>query len=556
MNKRISLWISIVLMGIMVSCNRQSADIPYSIDFIACENEENDKDAMLDRDGQLFSIRQEDVWEVTPVINGYCVIDYTLYKVGNSIADTIAIAQDVEFCGVMSEGLMPISKSDDYIRIIDTEGKEVSTLREFEGKEVLACYSYSDSKLRVVLEDGSFVYLDKTGKMLFESRFAWGTDFRHGHAVIQNLKQNSDLYSFVNDSATSIFTFESEDKDHITISYDLELLSAKENDKMIIYDFNGKRVLQCPSKVRGIYTFCQDGFIYYNEDEVFGFMSYDGEQLIRAKYKQLVPNGRNYLALIDENEESVKLVDTKDNVIKEFDGESICDFRHFGFDYPTLIEISNQHFMMIGDDGDIIKDDLNIDFDFDEVEYYNSVKSDYFPQQQVISTIMDLCGNGAGVTNKYGAFFNGDIHCFPSDITFLSSFSTKALEGSNRARKYIETGINYELYYDVAFDEPIVRSGAASLSTTAWLLRTEIYVYTPNLFRNQAVLNNCIYELKNKGCSVYYNKKTDYILYSQNQDQLFVVVHNKNRKYEFGILMMPNTENNRNIWRRNIDNLN
>lgn len=555
MYKKILIGISIVLFSSMTSCNRQSADIQYSIDFLACYNEENEKDAMLDRNGKLFSISQENILGIAPVINDYCLIDYTLYKLGKSISDTIAITQDVESCGIMNEGLMPISKSDDYIRLIDEKGNEVFTLKEFEGKEVLACYAYSDSKLRVVLEDGSIIYLDKTGKMLFDSQFTWGTDFRQGHAVIQNVKQNSDLYSFVDDTASPIFTFESEDKDYITISYDMELLSAKENEKIIIYDFEGNRILQCPSKVKGIYSFCQNGFIYYNDDGNFGLMSYDGEQLIRAKYEQLVSNGRNFLALIDDYEESVRLIDAEDNTINEYDGEEICDFRHFGYNYPVLIKNSYENFTMIGEDGDIIKDDLNIDFDFDDVEYFNCVRSDYFPQQQVISTIMDLCGNGAGVSNKYGAFFSRDTHCYPNNISFLSSFSTKALEGSYRARKYISSGINYEMFYDVAFDEPIVRSGASSLSSSAWLLRAEIYVYTPNIYRNQAVLNNCVRELKGNGCSIYYNKKTDYILLTQDQEQLFVVVHSNRRNYEFGILMMPNTENNRNMWRRHIDSL-
>lgn len=553
--KYVYLLTSFVLMGLMTSCNRQSADCQYSISFLTCYNEEKGKEAMLDRNGQAFSISQEDIWDVTSVINGYCLIDEKLYKVGEEITDTTAIAQDVESCGVMSEGLIPISKWDDYITIIDEHGSVVSTLKEFEGKEVLCCYSYSGSKLRVMLEDRSFVYVDKTGNMLFGNRFAWGTDFRNGYAVVQNLEQNSDLYSFVDDTATPVFTFECEDKDYINISYDLELLSAKEHDKIIIYDFNGKRVLQCPSKVDGIYKFCQDGFIYYNEDEEFGLMSYDGEQLIRAKYEQLVSNGSNYLALIDDNDEAVKLIDAEDNVIKEFDGEDICDFKHLGYDYPNLIETSDGHFIMIGENGDIIKDDLDIEFDFDEYEYYNIVLNGYFPQEQVVNMIMDLCGNGTGVTNKFGAFFSSERHCYPKDITFLSSASKNTLEGDYRGRKYIGSGINYEVYYDVVFDEPIVRKGSISLSTTAWLLRAEIYFDTQDMFRNQAVLNSCVYELRNKGCSVFYSKATDYILYNKNQDQLLVVVHNENRKYGFGILMMPNTESNRISWQKYIDGL-
>ena len=554
MGKNIYIWI-FVLLGLASSCNKQSADNLHTLDFLACEDEENDEGAMLDRNGQLFSTNQKNVWDITSVINGYCLIDNTLYKVGNSIADTSAIARDVEYCGIMSDGLMPISISDDYIRIIDENGKEVTTLKYFDSKEVLGCYTYSDSKLRVILEDWSIVYLDKAGEMLFNSRFAWGTDFRMGHAVIQNLKQNSDLYSFVDETATPIFTFESEDKDYITISYDMKLLSAKENDKIIIYDFEGNRVLQCPLKVDGIYSFCQDGFIYYNEDEEYGLMSYKGEQLIRAKYEQLVSNGDYYLALKDDDEELVKFIDSKDNTIKEYDGEEIYDFRHFGYDYPMLIKTPYEHFLMVGEDGDIIKDDLYIDFDFDDVESFNCVGSDHFPQQHVISTIMDLCGHGTGVSNKYGVFFNDNIHCYPNNISFLSSFSTTALEGKYRARKIIDSGINYELDYDVVFDEPIVRTGVSTLSTTAWLLRAEIYFHTPDLFRNQAVLNNCVNELKSNGCSVYYKKNTDYILRTQNGEQLFVVVHSDSRDFEFCILMMKNTDSNRNTWRKYIDSL-
>lgn len=539
-----------ILFAILLSsCNRQSADSSYAIDFFACENEENDEDGFLSRNGKFFSIDMDDIIAVTPIINGYCVINYTLYKVGENLSDTIPIAHDVEYNGVMNDGLIPICKTNEHISIIDTKGHEVAKLKEFDKKEVLGCYSYSDSKLRVVLEDNSYVYVDKSGDMLFGSRFAWGTDFKAGHAVVQNIKQNSDLYSFVDDTATPIFTFESEDNEYICISNDLELLSAKENDIIVIYDFEGNRVLQCPSKVRGIYAFCQDGFIYYNEDEKFGLMSYEGTQLIRSKYEQLIPNGQRYLALTDD-EESVRLIDAKDNMIREYDGEEIYDFRHKGFDYPTLIESSDDRYLMIGVDGEVIANDLNIDFDSDDIGTYNIVMSDYFPEEQVVGTVMDLCKRGHGLSNRYGAFFNSASHCYTKDISFLSSYSAKALEGHNRARKEIATGINYDIDYDVVFDEPIVRNGASSLSTSAWLQRVELYVYMPDMYRNQAFLNRCVNEMINNGCTLFYNKKTDYILYSSNKELIYVIVHNwEKRKYEFAILMMPNTESNRNMWR-------
>lgn len=70
-------------------------------------------------------------------------------------------------------------------------------------------------------------------------------------------------------------------------------------------------------------------------------MTYEGEHLIRARYEQLVPHGRNYLALTGDDE--IRLVDKKDKIIKELDGKEILDFQHEGYDFPHLIEMKNHN---------------------------------------------------------------------------------------------------------------------------------------------------------------------------------------------------------------------
>lgn len=104
----------------------------------------------------------------------------------------------------MNDGLIPICKEGGFVTVIDTEGKEVFQLKEFEEKEVLGAFSYSDSKLRVVLEDGSFVFVDKKGRQLFGTRYSWATDFQNGHAIVQKVSQNSHLFSFIDENATPI----------------------------------------------------------------------------------------------------------------------------------------------------------------------------------------------------------------------------------------------------------------------------------------------------------------------------------------------------------------
>ena len=170
---------------------------------------------------------------------------------------------------------------------------------------------------------------------------------------------------------------------------------------------------------------------------------------------------------------------------------------------------------------------------------------------------MELCGNGSGVSDKYGAFFyRSDSHCFPRNIGFLSSFAIKDLVGSYRARKNISSGVNFYLNYDVVFDEPIVRYGATALSSSAWLKKVELYVWKPDMLSSQVFLNKCVQSLRGQGCEVYYNKGTDYILYSTNKSQIYVVIHNwKNKEYEMGILMMQNTDENKARWKSYIENI-
>lgn len=138
------------------------------------------------------------------MVNGYGLFNGNLYRVGKVISDTTLIANDIDVAGVMNDGLIPICKEGGFVTVIDTEGKEVFQLKEFEEKEVLGAFSYSDSKLRVVLEDGSFVFVDKKGRQLFGTRYSWATDFQNGHAIVQKVSQNSHLFSFIDENATPI----------------------------------------------------------------------------------------------------------------------------------------------------------------------------------------------------------------------------------------------------------------------------------------------------------------------------------------------------------------
>ena len=107
----------------------------------------------------------------------------------------------------------------------------------------------------------------------------------------------------------------------------------------------------------------------------------------------------------------------------------------------------------------------------------------------------------------------------------------------------------------IAFDEPIVNAQKKSLSTTAWLVRVALYLWMPSDTDNQEFQNLCVQELRKKGCEVLYKKNSDYILWSKDQQQIYVIANNWNSKeYEFSIQMMLSTDSNIRYWKTYIDN--
>ena len=76
-----------------------------------------------------------------------------------------------------SEGYAPVQLDDDSWTFIDKEGK----LQEGRYKRA---WSYSESYARVKLDDDSCAFIDKEGK-LQEGRYKWAWPYREGYAIVQ-----------------------------------------------------------------------------------------------------------------------------------------------------------------------------------------------------------------------------------------------------------------------------------------------------------------------------------------------------------------------------------
>lgn len=543
----LTLLISLLFIG----CSMNNETAKYKVNGIPYEDEEENHCGLLMNDGRFFYDSQFEE-RITPAINNYFAIEddngLVLCKIDGDSFLKIKEADSLSSVGVMSDGLIPVCKDYEHIQVLDLNGKLVYQLDYIDDKEVIGCFSYSCGIMRIVLDDFSHAYLDRTGKLLFGKSFDWGTDFNNGFAVV-NIEDES--YALINELGDTLFSFECSDKDNIIFSTVYKYLATSDNDdRIIIYNFEGEQIKIYPSKVKKVCYFCKDAFVFENYDE-YGLMEYSGKELIRAKYEILVPNGDYFLAIHDNRDEEILVINKRDEVIQTLDGEEIGDISTLGFDYPLIIERSDDEIYLIDSENNILgHGPKEIDVDLEDFEETNLVGSHYFPEQKLLNKILELCGGANGLPNIEEAFFtqNGK-HCHINDIRFLrSDIDCSKYKGQYFASKTFDEGFNYRIDYKVHFDEPIVKSNETKYNASAWLKSMQVSIAVKlNMFYCVAFYNLCKHELLNQGYSKFLsNKKKDLLI---SKDKTYILIMECDEKFEnINIYVEEYNDYNINKW--------
>lgn len=508
----------------LVWMSNDDARYRKTIDYIAFEYNEDSDYGLVDKDGNVFA---SSFYDCSPVINGFFVAmederdsTYSLCKMTDEGYEKIAQIDEYSQTGMMNDGLMPVCNDSEHIHVIDTDGNLAYWLDSVDGEEVAFCSNYSCGRLRVNLADGSYAYLDKAGERLFGKTYSWANDFNQGYAVVGI--DGDDTYAVIDTEGETLFTFDCYDPDHINFSPSRELLSTiDEDDRTIIYDFTGKQINTYPKKVNYVYSFGDDSFVFHNDDEEYGLMRYSGEELIWAKYDLIVPNGEHYLAIHPDDNDEIRLIDEHDKLIKTLDGYDIYDFHHFGYDFPNMISRPDDEIYIIDDEGNAIGG-KSLDGDLDtyfDLGYYEKVKNQYFPTAHVLSLVMSLCGQGSGIPAGEGAFFYKDNRrCYPADVRFIYNEPDKSIfSGSPSAYHMVDHGLNYQIHFGVAFDEPIVRDGDSTLSNTAWLKEIVITIVSN---KKNGFKRLCQDKLESLGCTSFCSNDEVTAYLSNNEENI------------------------------------
>lgn len=539
----------LALMVLMLSsCGSDNESARYRIDYLAYQDDDSNDDeyGLLGPDGKSLSLKFED--EISPVINGYFTIAEKdgmgiCRLTGNSYEK---IASDYFTVGVMNDGLIPACKWEKSIQVLDERGNVKYHLSKIDDVDVWNCYSYSCGLMRVELLGDRFVYLDKDGQKAFDKTFEWATDFDNGYAVVG---VGNKKYHLIDTTGETVLSFVCEDADDILFSGIYHKLAAKDDDKRYsIYDFDGTFTL-LPKLVKGIYALLEDKFIFEHDDK-YGLMAYDNcKELIMAKYEQLVPNGRYFLAIREDNDDIVKVLDESGAELATLDGEEIAYPPIVGFSFPNIIERSDDQIYLVDKNGKMLGSARNYDFGDYDLEYATMVHNMYYPFKDVVKTIMDLCGDGRGTPNGQGAFFYRDgSHCHSYEINYFKDATDMSRFKNKYSYQYtVESGVNYCIDFTYGFDEPIVRASADSLNLSAWLMYMEVQISNSSTYISSETYARVKSALQDEGCQELASGTKGYIMRRGNYDNLLIV--QRKDKNKFTVRMCRYEESTVSYWR-------
>ncbi len=542
----------IILSALLLSaCGTPERPLKYRLDYISYEDEDADDNeyGLLGTDGVSFPKKFDNF--ITPVINGYFTEStddgYSLYKINSD--SYIEIASGLMDAGVMNDGLIPVCREGKHIQVLDESGDTRFTLAQIDSVDVWNCYSYSCGLMRVELTDDHYVFVDINGDKAFENTYEWATDFNNGVAVVG---VGDNRYRLIDTTGETVVSFSCDDADEIKLSGACRKLAAKNDDgRFTIYDFDGNYTV-LPKMVEGIYALLEDKFVF-ESDYNFGLMAYDNcKELIMAKYDRLVPNGNYFLAIHEDNDEIVKVIDETDTELASLDGEEIIFPQEFGYSYPNIIIRPDERMYLVDDMGHMLGSPQSYDIDSDVIKDASMTHNLYYPINDIVTEIVNLCGKGSGTPEGEGAFFyKNSTYCHTYEINYFRSASDLSrFKGNYSDRHIVGTGVNYRIYFTYRFDEPIVRESTDSLNRTAWLQYMEIEVQTPLMYDCIATYNSVKKNLIDRGCHTIFANSKGCILQSNDHDNLLIFHHNG---MGFTIRMCLNSDSIISYWKGKLE---
>ena len=392
-------WLLGLGMLLLSSCGGSSTeDITEKFEAVPVIVEKGDNWSLVDRDGK-FLYQDEFENQPTAVMEGHFAVregdNYVLYKATDKKPTAVKGCEELVSVGMMSDGLIPVTKKDSRISVINKSGEQVFEITPVNKHEIVESdIWFCDDMLAIRDDEGNWGFVNRKGEVAIKPQYLSVGQFDDGLAVVSKSGEEK-TYEVIDKKGETVFKFK-KGWEPVNMHFESGVLVVNDNnDRYLLVDKKGEST-KCPAKVKSIGDINKD-YIVFGEDGNYGVMKRkDMEIVIRAKYNRItiMPDNK-FLCLGSKGEADILNAEGE----KEL---SIDDFE-YGVAYTTFFGLMGREksdIVILDKEGKPVKG----------MEYFNigsgtitlTVQTDYFDLAR-ISDIIVMVANPKGIGKfQYG----------------------------------------------------------------------------------------------------------------------------------------------------------
>ena len=315
-------------MAIVTSCGSQGDKL--SLDYIAVQTSKDAKWGFVGPDGKML---YEEEFEKMPssVINGFFTVEegegVSVYKAEAKKPELVNGCEDLVGAGVMSDGVIPVTRKNERIKLLDASGKEKLTFMPVDNHEIVSVSGVAiDGAFCFETDDDKEGLINTSGKVLIPAKYDKLAYYYGGLAVGKvfgdpdSLGNRSEEFYLLDKNGKEIKKFKDELMLRSRVADGKALaFMAKDGDRIPGYIDTKGEFTKLPAKVKAFGNYFNGKeFSFETEDSKYGIMNLDGEVIIRPKYEEIgrygedkfyVKNGDSKWSILNKEGEKVETYD-------------------------------------------------------------------------------------------------------------------------------------------------------------------------------------------------------------------------------------------------------
>lgn len=253
---------------------------------------------------------------------------YKIDKKPQQIGSTYVNATD------FSEGMALVAEEFAYIKAINPKGETLFELSPVGETEIAGATRCHDGMIAFLDQDRNIGFLNKKGEIAIKPIYKMATEFLNGIARV--IDEDNRIH-FIDKKGEKQYTVKAElwcgslfSKNEFLYSDVQEKTDDEDKIAFGIMNFNGEKKINANNKYKFLSKGAGDQYIYIGDEKSYGIIDNKGEQIVRAKYDNIIPFGKQYLAVKKDGEEyKVETLDLKGNTLSSRDCDNIAVINDF-----------------------------------------------------------------------------------------------------------------------------------------------------------------------------------------------------------------------------------